>query len=84
MVTSLTDVASSAALLGRLVMPDDRALAVSSSLFHARTTAVDSAAAAGAKKHTADVKRAYNTSVSETSRISVLSFPSSIDPSDAA
>ena len=59
-VLSMADVASSAALLGCLAMPDDRAMPVSSNLAHARTTAIDSAAATPAKKHTADV-RAYNT-----------------------
>ena len=56
---SLTDVASPAALLGRLTMSVDRAMPVSSNLAHARTSAIDSAAAAAAIKHTAEGKRAY-------------------------
>ena len=66
-------------------MSDDRAMPVSPSLAHARTSAIDSAAAAAAKKHTADVKRAHkHLGIKDTSRISVLPFPSSINHPDAA
>ena len=65
-------------------MPDDRTMPVSSSLAHARTTAIDSAATNLAIKHTADVQRAYkHLGLKQISRISVLHFPYSINPSDA-
>ena len=54
-VPSLAECASSAALLGRLTMSDDHTMPVSSNLAHARTTAIDSAAAA--KEHRAGVQR---------------------------
>ena len=73
-VPSLTDVAFSAAPLDRLTMPDDRAMPVSSSLVHARTSAIDSAAATAATKHTAEVKTGVqNTSVSKIS-LAIQSF----------
>ena len=63
-------------------MSDDRAVPVSSNFTHARTAAITSAAAA--KQHTADVQRAYkHLGLKDISRISVLPFPSSINPSDA-
>ena len=71
----LTEVASSAALLDRSTMSDDRAISVSSKLAHARTTAIESAAAAAAKKHTADVQRAYkHLGVKDISRIFCCTF----------
>ena len=81
---SLAEFASSAALLGRLTMSDDRSMPVSCNHAHARTTAIDSAAAA-VKKHTADVQQAYkHLGLKDISRISVLPLLSSINPSDAA
>ena len=59
MVPSLAEVASSAALLGRLTMSDDCDIPGSPNLVHARTTAIDSAAAAAAKKHTVDAQRTH-------------------------
>ena len=56
---SLTGFSSSGDLLGRLTMSDDHAMPVSSNLAHARASAINSAAAVAAAKHTADVKRAY-------------------------
>ena len=64
-------------------MFDDRGMAVSSNLAHARASVIDFAAAA--KKHTANVKRAYkHLRLKDISRISALLFPSPINPSDAA
>ena len=48
-VPSLVDVASSAELLGRLIIADDRSKLVSSDVDHARTSAIDAAAAAAEK-----------------------------------
>ena len=66
-------------------MCDDSTMPVSSTLAHARTSAIDSAAAGVAKKYTADVQRMYkHLGLKDISRISVLPVPSSINPSDAA
>ena len=82
-VPLLTDVASSAALLGRL--SDDHAMPVSSNLAHAQTSAIDSAVAVAVKTHTTGVTRACeHLGRKDISRISVFPFPSSINPFDAA
>ena len=68
-------------------MSDGRAMPVSSNLSHARTSAIDAAAAAAAaaNKLPVDVKRAYkHLGLKDIPRISVLRFPFWINPSDAA
>ena len=66
-------------------MSDDSAMPLSSNLAHARTSAIDSAAAAAATKYTAEVKRAHERlGLKDTAVILIISFPSSINPSDAA
>ena len=59
MVPSLVDVASSAELLGRLTVANDRAKPVSSNIAHARTSATDAAATTVEAKHISSVKRLY-------------------------
>ena len=54
-VLFLVDVASSAELLGHLTMADDRAKPVSSTVAHARTSAIDAATAAAEAKHISSV-----------------------------
>ena len=66
-------------------MSDDRTMPMSSNLAHVRTSAIDYAAAAAAKKPTAVVQRAYkHPGLKDISRIPVPPFPSSINPSEAA
>ena len=55
-VPSLVDVASSAELLSRLTIPDDRAKPVSSNVAHARTSVIDDIAAAAEAKSISTVK----------------------------
>ena len=85
MIPSLVDVSASAELLGRLSVSDTRAMPVSSNIAHAQSAAIEAAAAAAAAKHTAGVKRAYrHLGLKDIARISILPFPSSINPSEAA
>ena len=60
-VPFVVDAVSSAQLLSRLTIADDRAKPVSSNASHARTSAIDAAAAAAAAKHISCVKRLYIT-----------------------
>ena len=66
-------------------MSDDRTMPVSSNLAHVLTSAIDSAAAAAATKSTAEIKHEYEyLGPKDISGISIISFPSSINPSDPA
>ena len=83
-VPSLVDVASSAALLSRLTIADDRAQPVSSNVSHARIFAIDVAAAIVEAKHIS-VKRLYETTPpKDIDRISALPCSSSVNQSEAA
>ena len=78
---SLVDVASSAELHSRLSICDDRDKPMSSSVAHARTSAIDATAAAAEAKHISTVKRPYVTlPIKDINRVPHLPVSSSVNP----
>ena len=76
MTPSLVDAASPAELVGRLTIDNDSAKPGSSNVAHARTSAIDAAAAAAEANHISSVKRLYlTTSLKDFERISTPIFP---------
>ena len=85
MVLLLVQVASSAELLGRLTIADDRAKPVSSNVAHGRSSAIEVTAAAAEAKHNSSVRRLYvTTPLKYIDRVSTLPFSSSVNQSEAA
>ena len=79
------EVASSAELLGRLTITNDRAEPVSSNNAQARSSAIDVAAVAAEAKHISSVKRLYvTTPLKDIDRVFILPFSSSVNQSEAA
>ena len=84
-VSSSVEVASSAELLGRLTITNDRAEPVSSNNAQARSSAIDVAAVAAEAKHISSVKRLYvTTPLKDIDRVFILPFSSSVNQSEAA
>ena len=76
MVPSLEEVASSAELLGRLTIADDRVKLVCSNVDHARSSAIEATAEAAEANHISSVKRLYvTTSRNDMDRISASLLP---------
>ena len=84
MTSSLVDVASSAERLSKLSVTEERAKPVSSTLPHARASAIATADATAAR-HEASVRRADVTiGLKDVARISALPFPASVNKAAGA
>ena len=79
-VPSLVEVASSAELLGRLTIVDNRVKPVSSNAGHARSAATEAASAASKAKH---ICLYVTTPLKDIDRVSTLPFSSSVNHSEA-
>ena len=82
-VSSLVDVASSAELLGGLIIADDRAKPVSSNVAYTRTSATNVVAAAAYAKHIFVKRMDVKTPLKDIDRISTPPFSSSVNQSEA-
>ena len=84
-VASQMDVASSDEFLDRLIIADDHAKPVSSTIAYTRSSAINATDAAAEATHISSVNRLYvTTSLNDIDRISTLPFSSSVNQSETA